>query len=846
MSQYEPVGNNHDDKSVAEKQCHPVSYGTKVGLLTGLIILLIPMVIYIYCLCPTVFVGDAGDFLTAAYTLGVPHPPGYPLYTILGHIFMNLPIPGGLSTPAYRMNFMSAVFAWTALLFLFLYLRRVLKTEWASLVGTLALAFSSQFWQHAEITEVYSLQACFITLIFYLAVLYVQENNVSIALLLAFIMGLALSHHYAILIFYPGVLIFLGINGRLKLRWHIWLLAIYLALMGLTPYVYLPLVKYKTPLGAVTFVTSDEEAEALPKDVVAARETPLQYFLYYVGRKFYSMGRVYTHSPEALPERTTTPMVFKRFVEVTVEDFKYPLLLFGGIGWLVLLYSLKKRRRTETLKEPPLIKAPFLMPALGYIIYFLVVHFYPSGDILAAPLENLAVVVPPLLIPLQVSLAPIIALGFDASARWIAAYVQMQGVSDVASHPKYRTFITLLIIIAFSLIAVNLKDNAEYGDKSQSVISYYYALNVLDSCDPGSILLTTGDETFLFWYVQACEPSSDPADKLPGYRKDVWATNWIHNLTSLSMLSNEPEAMKTVFENFIINSGYYYPELSNYFGERPINSTFVAATFAESEIITSQDIILNGLTYLFRKPSSSPGSLTGLIKRPEIGKNISGAAPLMIIDYFDPSPFESYRWDGLPRFEGVGEDLSQLDTSIYHRVPLEPQEMEVLGRYQDALYRFGIQYLLERNEESAKKAVFYFFRCVSLDPAGWFGWKELGDSFINIGRIDSAGGAYEEVIKLSALKKDVPVDAEAGARAGLAHVELIKGNLAAAEEQARTALLMDPTSNLARAVLQEIKKIREKENLEKEGPIQVEPLPPSELNKSASEDDLRNFDTGYD
>jgi len=44
-------------------------------------------VVYVYTLCPTVYWDDAGELIAACYTLGIPHPPGHPLYAILGKLF---------------------------------------------------------------------------------------------------------------------------------------------------------------------------------------------------------------------------------------------------------------------------------------------------------------------------------------------------------------------------------------------------------------------------------------------------------------------------------------------------------------------------------------------------------------------------------------------------------------------------------------------------------------------------------------------------------------------------------------------------------------------------------------
>ena len=501
--------------------------------------------------------------------------------------------------------------------------------------------------------------------------------------------------------------------------------------------------------------------------------------------------------------------------------------------------------------------APFVVPALGYIFYFLVVHFFPSGDILAAPLENIDVVAPPLLIPLQAAMAAIIALGFDASLRAIAAYIRSQGVTDLWASQKFRTFAGLLTLAAFVLIGVNAWRNAEYGNKSQSVISYNYALNVLDSCDPDAILLTTGDETFLYWYVQYCEPSEDPNDPEPGYRKDVWATNWIHNLPSLAILTDEPTAMREVTERFIMSSTYYSPYLSRYgivlmvpdYGPRPINTTFIPSSFADSELIMNLDVILQGLTYAFRRPGDVPDPATAKVGLSVDTSRIDeGAAPMLVIDYFDPRPFESYRWEGLPRFEGLNDDLSNLDTAPYLHVNLEPQETEVLGRYQDALYRFGIQALLDESQESKEKAISFLFRCVSLDPDSWFGWKELGDAFFANGSLQSAEDAYRQLLEISAIRGDVEPALEASAHAQLGHIALIYGDLDSAEHEANLALVLNPGSSLARQILEEIDRQRAMPERESEGQPAAESPSVEEAEEQPSETDgigeLEQFETG--
>ncbi|HEX9744444.1 MAG TPA: DUF2723 domain-containing protein [bacterium] len=819
----ENAGENLHAETRASTSESPRNLKHHAGLWTGLLVLFIPLVVYIVTLCPTVFVGDAGDFLTAAYTLGVPHPPGYPLYTMLGHVFMNLPIPGGISSPAYRMNLMSAIAGWAACVFLFLYLRRVIKTGWAALAGTLALAFSRQFWQHAAIAEVYTMELMFIALIMYLAVLYVQDKKMGWAMLLAFIMGLALSHHYAVLIFYPGVFIFIGANGGLRIGAKWWSLAVLLAIIGLLPYAYLPIVHYKSPIGNIAFVQSAEEAEDLPEGTKGEIRTPAEYFWKYVSRQLYSESRQFTNTPESLPERTTTPMVFKRFAEVTFEDYGYPLILIALLGWFAVIFGRRSHKDKKSDVPSGHIRLALLPPFLGYILYFLVVHFYPSGDILAAPLENIAVVIPPLLLPLELGFAVAIAVGMNWAQLSIESYLVNQQMlkkessdkppehqPNIRYSQKYKTFSALLVLASFILVTVQMISNLAYCDKSRSVISYFYALNVLDSCDDDAILITTGDETFLFWYIQACEPSSDPNDAEPGYRKDVWATNWIHNIPDLSILSDEANAMSVVTSDFIVNSGYYFPDMSNYFGERPVNTTFVANSFIDSPVIRYHDVVLRGLTYSIRRPGDVPDiSDRRVYNNVDIDPSLPGVGPMLVVDYFDTRPFENFRWEGLPRFQGIENDLTTISPTEYETVYLEPQELEVLGRYQDTFYRLGVRALLDENDpDSSSEAWKYFFHAVSLNPTDWFGWKELGDALLNAGEPVRALEAYEQLVEISS-GMDVGPARTAGAMAGVAHVKLILGDLDGSETMARQALILNPGESLATRILVEIEKKRD-------------------------------------
>src|SRR2546423_3669438 len=79
----------------------------RVRLICAAFVFVAAMTLYISTLAPTVTLVDSGELMLAAHTLGVAHPPGFPLYVLLAHFFTWLPI----GSVAARVNFASAVFA---------------------------------------------------------------------------------------------------------------------------------------------------------------------------------------------------------------------------------------------------------------------------------------------------------------------------------------------------------------------------------------------------------------------------------------------------------------------------------------------------------------------------------------------------------------------------------------------------------------------------------------------------------------------------------------------------------------------------------------------------------------
>ena len=81
------------------------------------IVLAFSFLIYMMTMAPTVSFWDCGEFIATSYILGVPHPPGSPLYLIIGRVISMLPFNDDI---AFRVNTLSPIVSALAVMLLYL------------------------------------------------------------------------------------------------------------------------------------------------------------------------------------------------------------------------------------------------------------------------------------------------------------------------------------------------------------------------------------------------------------------------------------------------------------------------------------------------------------------------------------------------------------------------------------------------------------------------------------------------------------------------------------------------------------------------------------------------------
>ena len=204
-----------------------------VNWISAVISYAVSLSVYIYTLQPTVGLEDSGELITAAYRLGVPHPPGYPFWTIMSKIFSSLPIGHDI---AYRVNLWSAFTGALAAGMITLIITKAGELFFDdendelhkmhiipslerfgltvprfvnSLCGIAAgvlFALTPGTWSQCTITEVYSLNAFFMVLLMLLSfILMFNPEKRGILYAMAFIFGFANTNHYTVFVMIGGM-----------------------------------------------------------------------------------------------------------------------------------------------------------------------------------------------------------------------------------------------------------------------------------------------------------------------------------------------------------------------------------------------------------------------------------------------------------------------------------------------------------------------------------------------------------------------------------------------------------------------------------------------------------------
>jgi Protein of unknown function (DUF2723) len=479
-------------------------------------------VLYLITLAPSTAMWDTSEYIAAAYTFGLPHPPGNPFFVLLGRFFAILPIARNV---AMRINILAALCSAGAAGMWFLVTERVLvgwlPERWQRIVGgsLAALIGATAFtvWAQSVVNEkVYTVSLLGLALVSWLIVRWCDDPDGPKAdrllVMIAYLSGLGYANHMAGFLALPAVAAAVVIRrpGTLIRRPKLLLAIAGALLFGMTPFLtqplraaYFPAINEGEPTGCTTRIGVG----------CTLSKATYDRFLYNFNRGQY-----------AKPALTDRQAPFIAQVEMWWLYFRWQwlrdpfgnhpalqnmlatlFLLLGGLGGYV---HWKRDRRSFSYFGPLMF-----MVTLALIYYM----NFKYGSSQAPDLADT--------VPREVrdrdyfylwsfsALSVWIALGLVFVWETIAALVGSEKIrvgDETLDLPRRRSWLFATPVLAIAIVP--LFANWQSASRAGQTDTADFAADLLNSVEPYGILVTSGDnDTFPLWYAQEVE----------GIRRDV-------------------------------------------------------------------------------------------------------------------------------------------------------------------------------------------------------------------------------------------------------------------------------------------------------------------------------------
>lgn len=433
---------------------------------------LVPLAVYIKTSYPAVAFIDSGELAVVCQTLGIAHPTGYPLYTLLGKTFTWLPF----GTIIARLNLLSALFVSGAVLFFCLalgelFLRLGLKDsfllELTSLFLSLHFAFTSVLWSQATTNEVYGLNVLFLSMITFLILRWDQTRTEKPFYLTAFILGLTLTNHMSGILLLPALLFFFwSALGRQLFAPPRLITAIALILLAVSLYLYLPVRSALYPLMDWSHPVSWHNFKS--------HITGWQYQVWMFGGS-----------------KTDLLENLANYWDVLLQQFPIQVLIGGMVGLVVLL---AKQFR------------------IGFFLLLLILFSVGYGINYSIP------DIDSYFLPSFLAFALLVAGGM-----WFLAHPVLVKLARLEQRLVWIVLLSISILLAVSSVARNFQEQ----DKSQNFLAYDMVSSILNSVSSPALILTdVWDYYSPYLYIHFIEKTRPEVIMLD---KELLRRSWYYN-----------------------------------------------------------------------------------------------------------------------------------------------------------------------------------------------------------------------------------------------------------------------------------------------------------------------------
>ena len=466
--------------------------------------------IYLATLAPSTAMWDTSEYISAAYVLGIPHPPGNPFFVLLGRFFAILPL-GPLSV-AVKINILAALTSAVAAGMWFLITERILVNwlpeRWQRITGAAlaALIGATEFtvWNQSVVNEkVYTVSLMGLAIISWLTVRWSDDPDGPKAdrllVMIAYLLGLGYANHMMGFLAGPAVVVAVAVRRpQTFLRWKLIVISVGALLLGMSPFL-------TQPIRAAHFPAINE-----------GEPTTWNAFLYNFNRGQYGKPALLDRQAPYFEGQLGMFWMYFRWQWLRDVKIQYPALqsilamvymLLGLMGGYV---HWKRDRKSFWYF------GTFMLTLTFVLIYYL---NFKYGHSQCTAMGN-----PPDVNCEVRDRDYFFIVAFSAWGVWSAlglVYI-WEGVAslfgseevkvgrEVVEIPRQKSWIYGSWILAFAFVP--LFTNWKAASRAGQTDTFAFAHDLLDSVEPYGILITAGDnDTFPLWYAQEVE----------GVRKDV-------------------------------------------------------------------------------------------------------------------------------------------------------------------------------------------------------------------------------------------------------------------------------------------------------------------------------------
>ena len=505
--------------------------------LAATIAALVVLALYVVTLAPETAMWDTSEYIAAAYTLGIPHPPGNPMFVLVGRVFSILPIAPSV---AMRVNLLAALSSATAAGMWFLITERVLvgwfTERWMRIAGgSLAVligATSFTVWSQSVVNEkVYTVSLALLAIVAWLTVRWCDDPDGKkadkILILIAYLLGIGYGVHMAGMLPAPAFALAVLIRRpKTILRWKLMAVCAAVLMLGITPFAtqpiraaYFPAVNEGEPTGCrekIGFVCTFSTAT---KDAFMYNFNREQYGKPAMGdRQACSLNAYPCSMLEAFPAQIGMWWYYFKWQWVR-DAYGERAGLQGALASVFLVLGLlggwvhyKRDPQSFTFFGPLMFTLTLVL------IYYLNFKYGASqspelGESVAREVRDRDY----FYLWSFSAWSVWAALGFTYVWESLAAMLgaEKKQLGDVVVEmPARRNWIATspILLLAFVPLFANWSSSSRRGETDTAD----FATDLLNSVEPYGILVTVGDnDTFPLWYAQ----------EVLGVRRDVLVAN---------------------------------------------------------------------------------------------------------------------------------------------------------------------------------------------------------------------------------------------------------------------------------------------------------------------------------